>query len=173
MKFVGIKSIEELITKTALVSLEGIEKDFLNDFLNNLEILPDTLEAGKQTIAPPDPSVGIMGPTLEEGGASVNAGTYVTKENLISIGMNASSISSYLKEFVEKKAPEIVRDYADVFAIIEELFVTAIYTEEVQEYGFTLKEIKDDIKEYLGCNLVNLEPSKDNKSVKITMEFYC
>ena len=171
MKFIGIKSLDDLIIKTALVSLENIDEDFLNDFLNNLEILPDTLEIGAPSIVGPDYSVGIMSSYIEDGGASVKATTQISKGNLISIGLESGSIEKYIKDFIRNQAGKIVRDYSNDFAIIEELFVNAIYTQEVENAGFTLKDIKDDVKEGFDCIFVGMEPAKDN-SIKIIMEFY-
>jgi len=169
VKFSGIKTIDELLTKEgATIPSDAIDDDFIEEFTNNLKVFPDTIDAIPTLIAGPDRSVGIDGPYIEEAGASIKATTHISKETALSVGLEQGSI----KEYVEEHAAEVVRIYSEQWDTIEKLFVSAIYDERVQNAGIPLSEIKDDVNQGFRCTVLNITNSEDGESVVFKLEFY-
>ena len=117
MSFVGVHSIDDLI------KYASIHSDIIDDILDHITILPDTLDPLYAHIAGPDYSVGIMGPYIDEVGASIQAIVKVLKENALSIGLEYGSFT----KFIEQNLPMIVVEYASEYDTIKKLFMTSMW----------------------------------------------
>lgn len=166
MKFAGIKSLNELLIKEGIIS--DTDNEFIEDFTGNLKIFPDTLETLPTSIAGPDRDVGIFNPYIEEMGASIKATAQLSKETALSIGLDQGSI----KEYIEDKAADAVRNFSEHWDTIEKLFVSSIYDDRVQNAGIPINEIKDEVNQEFRCSLLEIANSEDGSSFILKLEFF-
>ena len=166
MKFSGIKTIDELIK---YADTEEVDEDILIDMANNITVLFETIQPLYASIVGPDYSVGIMGPSIEEIGGSIQTIVKMKKENALSLAIDSNE---FIKVF-EKIFPNALED-TKAYNEIQNIFTNKLYTDEVKYAGFSKEEVAADILEgmraNLSCALLDIDQKSDPSSVIVKLE---
>jgi len=173
MNFKGIKSIDILLKKYAGEYIAKYPEssynefeEFVDYFIDNLNINKDTISVIPVSIQPTDFDVGIFNAYIEEMGASIKATTWIPKELALDIAVSRGSLT----QFIEKDMTDLIFEF-DTYDLIQDIFIDALYTEWLEEKGVREDDLQEEIRERFHCRVISIENSSDNKSVIITLEF--